>query len=322
MSYYASYSERDNPKFRPASTQYTIHNEPYIEYENIADTICEYPDMGRAYARFAKIYELPLDRFILTNGTEDSLRITLSCIRRLLNGNTTELLYMTPNWGLIPIIAEQEGFQPVKYPSFVYQGYMISPDFVHNIMFKDGNVIYYNEFMNNYFLQSVPTQNIIEDNETDIFIVDEVYTNTYLTSVEKRKELSDNTIVIGSYSKSLGCGIRLGYIIYPESWNELFQHNRPNYISHLAAMHAGIRIPNNFDRKDINIREVLSNTDIFLPTSNKVISSNYITIEESKYKGDIKRIDKKLIWDTLDMDNTIGRGHIVDKSYVRLGIAK
>jgi hypothetical protein len=221
------------------NNKYTSMNEPYIKYENNKEYILQYPNMNNAYNNFSKTYNIPKDNFILTTGVESSLRIALSAIRISL----AEYAFKTPFIYEVPefrentgIIAEQEGFIPIpkkfKYSEFLNR-------FFINDIDVQGSIYYENHMYNGLF---EIFDNFIKG-EPPVKIINEEYTNSIVCNFS-RELLSDNTIIIGDVSKSLGCGIGLGYIIYSSKWNILMQHQRESYISPLACMHTSIRIPN------------------------------------------------------------------------------
>lgn len=328
----ASITLRDDPKSIQRNGLFSVANEPILHYENNSDIITQYPNMEEAYDNFSKTYMLPKNTFILTSGTEASLRIVLSAIRLILREHTfsTKFVYGIPGWGLLPIIAEQEGFipSPIEYryknKSFLEaendgnkSNFIMDTDPYNVLIENAGNVLYTTSGYNNYFA----TTDFVGDNMIDtmqygsstIKIIDEVYTNRKLNSF--RKEISkymedgkiseflskrlyeelvpkDHQFYIGSYSKALGCGIRLGYIIFNPSWEIAIKHQRENYISPLACMHTKVTIPYFCERRK-RIRDYLRETaeDMNLL---QTITPNYLLIKAEDYTGPEERINSKI----------------------------
>ena len=256
---------RNNPKAHPSNDKWTVSNEPNIAYEVEPDFANQYPDMGQAYEKFSKEYGIPRDNFILTSGTEASLRIALSAIRIALADHAykTNFLYGSPGWGLAPIIAEQEGFSPLKmeyeyFPKFQRDGgkeidnAFIIPNEYDIINHNKGSVLYSTSVCNGYFKTSDfdpdvdPRMASVLSDESIVKIFDEVYHAQVLNNIcnSPVDSIGSDAFIIGGYSKLLGCGIRLGYILYNSKWNIIMQHQRENYISPFACLNAGVHIPN------------------------------------------------------------------------------
>ena len=334
----ASITVRDDPSHRKRNGKYSVANEPVLHYENNSDIITQYPDMGEAYDNFSKTYMLPKNTFILTSGTDASLRIVLSAIRLILREDTfsTKFIYGTPGWGLLPILAEQEGFipTPIEYKyenrSFLEAendgnvsnfSFGINP---YDIVFENpGSIIYATSGYNNYFATTDFVANdmiyVLNNNSDTIKIIDEVYTNRKLNSF--RKEISkymkdgkineflskklyeelvpkDHQFYIGSYSKALGCGIRLGYIIFNPKWEIAIKHQRENYISPLACMHTKVTIPYFCERRQ-RIRDYLKETAEDMDLL-QTITPNYLLIKEEDYTGPEERINSKITVSGID----------------------
>lgn len=329
----ASITLRANPKSTKRNGIYSVSNEPVLHYDNNDSIITQYPDMEEAYDNFSKTYMLPRSVFILTSGTEASLRIVLSAIRLMLREHTfsTHFIYGAPGWGLLPILAEQEGFipSPIDYKydnkSFLeaeengnISNFSLSID-PYSILYNNpGSILYTTSGYNNYF----STTDFVRDNMIDVFeygediirVIDEVYTNKKLNSFRKEisqymedgkvdKFLSDkiyeelipkeNQFYIGSYSKALGCGIRLGYIIFNTRWEIVMNHQRENYISPLACMHTKVAVPYFCERRQ-HIRDYLKETseDIDLL---QTITPNYLLIKAEDYTGPEERINSRVV---------------------------
>lgn len=324
---------RDDPKAIERNGIWSVANEPVIRYENNSDIITQYPNMEEAYENFSKTYMLPKNTFILTSGTEASLRIVLSALRLILREQTfhTKFIYGTPGWRLAPIIAEQEGFlpNPIEY---TYTGLSFleaeengnisnfSLGNPYDIIYDNpGSIIYTTSGYNNYFstTEFVSSKDMVHafcSNNDTIKIIDEAYTNMKLNSFrqEIQQYLKDGKIseflsnriykdlvplthqfYIGSYSKSLGCGIRLGYVIYNPSWDMVMKHQRENYISQLACMHTKVAVPHFATRRQ-KIRDYLKSTSEDMSLL-QTITPNYLLIKAEDYTGPEERINSKIV---------------------------
>ena len=334
--YYNHYSRRDLPKSKKRNKKYTTANEPYIGYQNNDEIITQYPDMEQAYDNFSKTYNIPKKNFILTTGTDASYRIALSSIRHILQGETTTLIYTTPNWGLIPIIAEMEGFNPIgmeteygRYEPLGHDCFHV-PDYYEKIKSYPGSVIYVNSAQNNYFNIYQATFDIASDHNgvidsniwndtTYIKIIDEVYEPVGLYSYsqenkfEDPKDKKEDKIIIGSYSKVLGCGIRLGYILFDDAWTDIMYHNRETYLSPLACMHTQVNM-HDFENQRVQ-RTADDIADFLLYKGSDILTEqtyNFTTVFADKY-------DK---WDHKDMDRVDKEFTVSGIRFYRLGMPK
>lgn len=294
-----AFTERDTIKRRKRNDKYTTANEPLIGYQQNDEIITQYPDMYQAYMDFANTYAISTDNFILTNGTEDSLRICFSVIRRLYD-EYMRVYYMDHGWGLVNILAEQEGFYPKKIETSISN---YTQEFVNIDYFDLKERVYYYAPISNVFKQCIDEKRILSASKENMIIRDEVYTNE--TLLQACTYLNPGVFVIGSYSKALGCGIRLGYILFNSSYNEYFQHNRPNYISPLAAMHTKIRLPS-YEQRMEHMRELEEERDEYFGKG--FTTPNYITIKSEEYDGDTERINRTIC--------------TKDGKFVRLGMMK
>ena len=60
-------------------TEWSRANEPIWNTE-IEDKYIHYPNMYELYHTFAKIFNVPIDNFILTSGCEESLKISFKLV--------------------------------------------------------------------------------------------------------------------------------------------------------------------------------------------------------------------------------------------------
>lgn len=333
--YYNHYTKRDLPQSKKRNEKYTTANEPYIGYQNNDEIITQYPDMEQAYENFSKTYHIPRKNFILTTGTDASYRIALSSIRHILQGETTTLIYTTPNWGMIPIIAEMEGFNPIAMQSEYGRFEPLDcdcfyvPDYYEKIKSYPGSVIYMNSAQNNYFNSYADSWVIASDLKGDnsniwndttyIKIIDEVYepvglySYSYDDKVKDSEDKGEDKIIIGSYSKVLGCGIRLGYILFDDAWTDIMNHNRETYISPLACMHTLVNMHDFESQRIKNSSDDIA--DFLLHKGSDIITQrtyNFTTVLADKYDA----------WDHKDMDRVDKEFTVSGIRFYRLGLPK
>ena len=169
-----------------------------------------YPDM---YAVYKKIRSLiGHNRFILTNGCENALRIALLAVR------PRNLQYEYPGWGLVPVIAESLDIphQPIQFE--IING---------SIEYKPTNIIdtiYITDRINNFF----PHKNMLSTSKKIIDI-------SYTMDIKLIQNESYEDFIIGSFSKVAAPGLRLGILIYPEKYRKRVNLLREQYINSAAA---------------------------------------------------------------------------------------
>lgn len=175
----------------------------------------EYPDMHHAYASFSRLFNIPIGNFILTNGCENAMKIALLALR------VKELTIEKPTWAMVQVDCEALD---------------IAYNF-HNYEFKDGIFRPEAKSIDTDFLYTTDTYNNLFEHKNIFFegvtILDETYTQRQLIS--SAKDINDNKIIIGSFSKTAGAGLRLGYCLFSDKWKRRFQLLREQYISSAAC---------------------------------------------------------------------------------------
>lgn len=203
----------DYEKLKPNSLGISTKNEP-LEDNVLTVNTRAYPDMYKAYADFSKAYGIPLGNFILTNGCESALRIALLALR------PDKLTIEQPTWARVQVECEA---LDIDYDCIDYRYY-------------DG-IFYPEREVSPGFLYTTDTYNNLFRHENiknrGITIMDETYTSRSLFA--ERKEFRSDKIVIGSFSKTGGAGLRLGYCIFSDCWSERFNLLREQYISPAAC---------------------------------------------------------------------------------------
>ena len=199
-------------------------NEPKDGIVDVVDTRF-YPNMYEVYRIFANKYNLDRENFILTNGCENALRIALLAVKPEL------MLIENPTWEMAKVICS----------SFDIPFREINYHFVQNKTFALENIatinnkktwLYTTDRYNNLFEH----ENYDKEKYKNV-IIDETYTlSNLLKNIEPEyRQFDKNEIIIGSFSKFFGCGLRLGYILFDKSWNNKMQLLREQYISSMAA---------------------------------------------------------------------------------------
>lgn len=176
-----------------------------------------YPDMYQVYEMFSKRFEIHRDNFILTNGCENALRIALLAL-----GRNKKLTIENPTWALTNVIAESFDMR-YDHLNYEYQDGKFIPEHKEDI-----ELLYVTDTYNNLFKHEMP-----EIPSNAIVIIDETYTLAALRN--PGRQITDNKVIIGSFSKFSGPGYRIGYIIFPYWLKEKMNMLREQYISQEAA---------------------------------------------------------------------------------------
>lgn len=184
----------------------TTNNEPFPYM---------YPNMYDVYNAFSKAFNIPIGNFILTNGRENAFKTSLIAL------NIKEISLEDPGWDLTKIICE--GFN-VKYEKLKYEYINNQFEIIEN---PNYDFVYVTDTYNNLFYHKNKNFN---DKKV---IIDEAYSLNKLNN--SNRILKDNEITIGSFSKFVNPGLRLGYILFSDIHKERFNFLREEYISSEAA---------------------------------------------------------------------------------------
>ena len=246
-------NDYESTKFTNSSSK----NEPLpLPFDCVADhlMISRYPDMKTIYDLFSKYFHINQDNFILTNDCDESLRICLSIIKRL-QPTASHFIGETPGWKMADIIANQffdkDNITANQYKvkkdmvdgqlvNIVYQDKVISMDGIKKLCPTDDpkdTVLYTTDHFNNYFKHERNSISYTISDPKIWMITDETYTlRSLIDTVFKEREgyedhiTRNNKFYIGSLSKVLGCGIRLGYIVFHSDYKDIFNLFRPQYL--------------------------------------------------------------------------------------------
>lgn len=215
-----------SPKIKGLSNK----NEP--EFDTILSANArQYPDMFKVYKAFAKEFDISMDRFFLANGCENAVKNALLAIKP----NT--LLWTTPTWGMIPIFGEALGIELLT-TNFCYQpsktslkdSFIYPYDKVYN---QASDIVYINAGITPFFSFNI-------DIDIDKLLINHHFIMidiTYLTIAEMKAFVKkyDKVIIVGSFDKCVGCGLRCGFVIYPQELHQIMALQREQYINALAC---------------------------------------------------------------------------------------
>jgi len=203
----------------------------YIRESQSKTDFLEYPDIKQAYHNLSTITRFKPEYLMLTSGADDAL----SQILRLLASKIhfKEISMLTPTYAMAKVHASNNGFVVREIP------YM-----------DGGNTLSYNESqLENTVVYLANPDNptghthspiLIEKlvNNGSIVIIDETYTcyNELAHTYSEELLESNRLYIIRSFSKTVGAGIKLGYIFSSKQCIDELRQNKLAYeISGLAA---------------------------------------------------------------------------------------
>lgn len=201
----------------------STQNEPsndLILYGNVR----QYPDMYYAYKKFGSYFGLDTDRFFLANGCENSIKNVFLALK------PTTLCWGIPTWRMLEVYCEALNMKPIM-KNFSYDGYKFKePD----IYTQKCDVLYTNCGITTCFKYDFDSNKLYES-KSKYNICDITYQN--IEEMKKSIEIlskNDKNIIVGSFDKLIGCGLRLGFAIYPKELHHKMSLQREQYVNMLA----------------------------------------------------------------------------------------
>lgn len=247
------------------------HDEPGNDYL-ITANVRNYPNMLYAYKRFQQLFNLKDNTFFLANGCENAIKNVMLAIR------PKNVLWNTPTWKMLEVYSEALPFKLIDVP-FKYNG----KEFIEQEYKKELDTYYCNTGITPCFKYSF-NYDYLNKIKSRYNIVD----LTYKSAQEMKEVITKlNTpdypsyhrnIIVGSFDKIFGGGLRLGYAIYPEELHQIMSIQRENFINAAAVKLL----------TEITDFKQLENKNIFVDklkpylTEYDFITDNYLTI-----KGDV-----------------------------------
>lgn len=183
-----------------------------------------YPDMFKIYNIFCQRYGLQLNEFILANGAENALKNCLLAIK------PTALQYAIPTWGMVDVICNALDIQTYTAQFYVKDHYVHEPQFESNII----NCPLYTTYKySNLF--KITNADFYSISNNRVVILDVSYCNEdelkQLLTIPRQNK---NIIVIGSFDKLAGCGLRFGFCIFNSKYNNDMQLQREQFLNSIV----------------------------------------------------------------------------------------
>ena len=235
------------------------HNEPPQD-RFIEVNVRNYPDMYQVYQRFSNIFGVKMNQFILGNGAENIIKNVLLAIK------PKSLSWNYPTWNMLEVYCEALNIKPDNR-EFKLSDLSIISGFTE----KDKVDCYYTNLGKTSLFEYFNFPNP----QANTYICDCTYTPLNIVHNILPEILQNNrNILVGSLGKLYGAGLRLGFAIFNEDWNDRMQIQREQYLNQAACEF----ILNSLDfgkQPDIPYYKELKE---FFPMDFCSLTSNYITL--------------------------------------------
>lgn len=207
-------------------------NEPEqsIVFDNI--NIREYPDMLNAYNIMSAFFKVRTENIILGNGCENILKNVLLAL------DIKQLFWSKPAWGFLDVYCDQLKIKKNNSEFIKLTNDIFTDDFEKNKtkLKKHSFAYYFTEKSNNLFfteknrkIEAVSKYTIVDCSYLNIQELKEKIQQT------KQQTTKHITVLIGSFDKLFGCGLRLGFaIFFDKSIISHLQLQRENFINSVA----------------------------------------------------------------------------------------
>ena len=190
-----------------------------------------YPDMILAYKKFAELFDLDLDQFILCNGGENAMKAALLALK------PKDLTWFVPTWKMPEVLCAALDIKPVM-KNFQYdqeKREIFTPRLTEDVK---GDCFYSNYGNSSLFsYQGMYEPSLLGWNPSfKHTIIDLTYLDykCMKNAVGNLLRGSPDNIIIGSFDKAIGCGLRLGFVIFNPKYNDAMQLQREQYINMCA----------------------------------------------------------------------------------------
>jgi histidinol-phosphate/aromatic aminotransferase/cobyric acid decarboxylase-like protein len=223
-----------------------------------------YPDMYYAYKKFGEFFNLQPDTFFLGNGCENTMKNVLLALK------PKTLCWAGPTWRMLEVYCEALDIKPI-YKQFIYNKADNSFETPIDFYNTKADILYSNCGVTTCFEYTCPIKDLNES-AAKYNICDITYQN--IDCMKQSIEIllkNPKNIIVGSFDKLIGCGLRLGFAIYPKSLHHKMSLQREQYINSLAFSWL---INTDFDIDKPRYKEEL----IQMTSSIDYVTDNFITL--------------------------------------------
>lgn len=181
-----------------------------------------YPSMFMCYDEMSyKLGVKYMDRIILGNGFENVMKSVLLALKPKTIG------YSKPCWGMLDVYCEALDITPITN-DFIYKDNQV----VQQPIEQEVDVYYTTLNSNNLFTHTNIDLNNIKS-KYNIIDVSYLSFEEIKLAIKQYSKCSKN-IIIGSYDKLLGCGVRLGFAVFDKHLIYKIHLQREQYINAIA----------------------------------------------------------------------------------------
>ena len=166
-----------------------------------------------------------MNQFILANGGENAIKNTLLALK------PKNMFYSYPTWGMLDVYCEALDIKPIRSELRLdTDGNAYEDSNFINIL-SGLDCFYSCSGINNYI-----NYNPYTDFDGDYWkIMDLTYFDFHSIKCRASCLDAEKEVIVGSFDKMLGCGIRLGFAIFPRQFNDRFQLQREQFLNYSAC---------------------------------------------------------------------------------------
>ena len=226
----------------------------------VSCNVRQYPDMYYIYKKFGNYFNIESNTFFLSNGCENAIKNVLLAIK------PKTMCWCIPTWGMMDVYCEALDIKPLK-KEFKYDN--IKSEFITpNLSDIKCDCLYTNCGFTNYFKYNFNTMDLY-NSDFNYNICDITYQNIgqMKSSIQVLKQNPKN-IIVGSFDKLVGCGLRLGFAIYSKELHDRMSLQREQFINSCAFewfMNTDFNISKNqYISKLKNIKNIHTINDNFI----------------------------------------------------------
>lgn len=256
-------------EYKPRTYGLSSQNEP--GNDTILDgNVRQYPDMYYAYKKFADDFHLPMGSFFLANGCENAMKNVLLALK------PKSMVWCVPTWRFPEVYSAALDFKLIT-KEYLYNAQLNTFELPSDFYDTEADILYDNLGITTCFKYAFSQCNLY-NTKTKYNIVDVTYKtiNQMMILIPMLRKNPKN-IIVGSFDKLVGAGLRLGFAIFPKELEEKMALQREQYINMLAFNWL-------VNTKLLDIK----GSPYFEPLNDIIESADYITDNFLTVKGNVQ----------------------------------
>ena len=211
-------------QFKDITIGLSVKNEPESNIIIGNVSLRRYPDMKSAYQKMSKLFNISQGQIILGNGCENVLKNVLLALK------PTKLYWSTPAWSFLDVYCQQLSMQKENSAFAVSPSMQVSERYAQ----IEGDYVYYNTVGANNLIHTAICSQLADAASAKILDI------SYLPlsqAIEAAREAVNGkkSVVVGSFDKSYGAALRLGYAVFSEDLSDAIRMQAEAYINMAAA---------------------------------------------------------------------------------------